>query len=199
MDLIDKYLGEEDIDEAMGFVQKLPYQEKKKKDKELKDTGKKRLSAADMALLRQRGKVTGLTTTRDNISKTPKRNEPVNKGKDTKLKKVLQQQETDEKQLVKVGDIFYNSWGYDQTNIDWYQVTKVTPSGKSVKIKRIDGKYKETGFMSGKTTPMKGKFRKGAKELTKRIRVSGDEVNLPMKHGWCPKWDGKEKHSSHYA
>lgn len=27
---------------------------------------------------------------------------------------------------VKVGDIFYNSWGYDQTNIDFYKVTRIT-------------------------------------------------------------------------
>jgi|TARA_R100000455_G_C6225226_1_gene88400 hypothetical protein len=25
---------------------------------------------------------------------------------------------------IKVGDIFYRSWGYDQTNIDYYVVTK---------------------------------------------------------------------------
>ncbi len=23
------------------------------------------------------------------------------------------------------GDVLYDSWGYDQTNIDWYQITKV--------------------------------------------------------------------------
>ena len=25
---------------------------------------------------------------------------------------------------IKVGDIFYRSWGYEQTNIDYYIVTK---------------------------------------------------------------------------
>lgn len=30
---------------------------------------------------------------------------------------------------VKVGDIFYTSWGYDQTNINVYQVVGITSSG----------------------------------------------------------------------
>ena len=28
----------------------------------------------------------------------------------------------------RVGDIFYTSWGYDQTNIEFFQVVKVSPS-----------------------------------------------------------------------
>lgn len=37
---------------------------------------------------------------------------------------------------VKVGDFFYASWGYDQTNIDFYKVVGFTPSGKSVRIQK---------------------------------------------------------------
>ena len=33
---------------------------------------------------------------------------------------------------VKVGDIFYDSWGYDQTNIDFVKVIRVSSSGKTV-------------------------------------------------------------------
>ena len=35
---------------------------------------------------------------------------------------------------VKLGDWFYCSWGYDQTNVDFYKVVGVTP--KSVKIQK---------------------------------------------------------------
>lgn len=38
---------------------------------------------------------------------------------------------------VKVGDVFYRSWGYDQTNINYYIVTALTKSGKSAKIAEI--------------------------------------------------------------
>lgn len=37
---------------------------------------------------------------------------------------------------VKVGDFFYSSWGYDQTNVDFYKVVEVTKSGKSVKVQK---------------------------------------------------------------
>lgn len=152
----------------------------------------KSLSAADRELLKKRGKVKSgyFSTTRGdkNQSDTPKRGEPNKKG--SNIKQALDAP-------VKVGDIFYNSWGYDQTNIDWYQVTKVSPTGKTCKIRPIAGKLKETGFMSGQTVPHKGKFT--GKEIQKKIRISGKEVNLPMPHGWCPMWDGKPKHSSWYA
>ena len=39
---------------------------------------------------------------------------------------------------VKIGDVFVESWGYDQTNVDFYQVTRVMP--KSVEIRAIHGK-----------------------------------------------------------
>jgi hypothetical protein len=37
---------------------------------------------------------------------------------------------------VKPGDFFCCSWGYDQTNIDFYRVIAVTPSGKSIKVQQ---------------------------------------------------------------
>jgi hypothetical protein len=40
-------------------------------------------------------------------------------------------------ETVEIGTIFVCSWGYDQTNIDYYQVVEFTPSGKSVRIRRI--------------------------------------------------------------
>lgn len=37
-----------------------------------------------------------------------------------------------------VGDILYSSWGYEQTNIDFYQVTKVGP--KAIEIRQIESR-----------------------------------------------------------
>lgn len=37
---------------------------------------------------------------------------------------------------VKVGDFFYSSWGYDQTNVDFYKVVGMTASGKSVRVQK---------------------------------------------------------------
>jgi hypothetical protein len=41
----------------------------------------------------------------------------------------------------KEGDIFYTSWGYDQTNVDFYQVTEV--KGKMLLLREIA--EKDTG------------------------------------------------------
>lgn len=55
-----------------------------------------------------------------------------------------------------VGQILYTSWGYDQTNIEYYQVTAV---GKmSITCREITCKVKETSFMSGPAVPQINEF-----------------------------------------
>ena len=39
--------------------------------------------------------------------------------------------------VVKVGDFFSSSWGYDQTNVDFYKVVGLTKSGKSVRVVKV--------------------------------------------------------------
>lgn len=58
---------------------------------------------------------------------------------------------------LKVGDILYSSWGYDQTNIDFYQVTAV--KGKHVEVTPISGNAVESGWSYGRTTPIKDSFK----------------------------------------
>ena len=36
-----------------------------------------------------------------------------------------------------VGDFVYTSWGYDQTNVTFYRVVGLTPSGKSVRLVQV--------------------------------------------------------------
>lgn len=40
------------------------------------------------------------------------------------------------KPVLKKGDIFYTSWGYDQTNYDYIVVLEVSKTGKTVKCQR---------------------------------------------------------------
>ena len=59
-----------------------------------------------------------------------------------------------DKTKISVGSILYSSWGYDQTNIDYYKVTKISPTGKTCKIVRIGSqRLEETGFMSERVAP----------------------------------------------
>lgn len=57
---------------------------------------------------------------------------------------------------VKVGDIFRASWGYDQTNVDFYQVIEVR--GKHGIFRRIGANSVDTGWLCGQCTPNPGAF-----------------------------------------
>lgn len=52
---------------------------------------------------------------------------------------------------LKVGEILYTSWGYDQTNTEFYVVTSV--SGRRVKVAQIASDGEDTGFMSHSIWP----------------------------------------------
>ena len=57
---------------------------------------------------------------------------------------------------VKVGDIFHCSWGYDMTINDYYQVVALTPSGKSVKVRKLNKELVNSGeYFSGREMPKK--------------------------------------------
>ena len=58
---------------------------------------------------------------------------------------------------VKVGDIFRSTWGYDQTNIDYYEVTKII--GKAfVEMREINQLSIETLSLQGQCVPTPGSF-----------------------------------------
>lgn len=61
------------------------------------------------------------------------------------------------KNTYKVWDLFYYSWGYDQTNIEYFQITE--KRGSKVYIKRIAGKLESIeSSMSEYTKPAKDCF-----------------------------------------
>ena len=47
---------------------------------------------------------------------------------------------------IKKGDVFYTSWGYDQTNYDYIVVEKVSPTGKTAVCRRAV--YETVGYSS---------------------------------------------------
>lgn len=57
----------------------------------------------------------------------------------------------------KIGDILHHSWGYDQTNADFYQVLRVTD--KSVWIAQLETTETCDGMLCGKAQPIPGKTR----------------------------------------
>lgn len=66
-------------------------------------------------------------------------------------------EETQNAEGVHLGDIFYSSWGYDQTNIDFYQVVQL--KGKhTLVLRRIKEKCGEARTYNGLTRPIRDEF-----------------------------------------
>lgn len=101
---------------------------------------------------------------------------------------------------LNVGDVLYSSWGYDQTNIDFYEVVKVN-SPKVVTLRQIGSKYTKTDTgndMAAFCVPSPGHYFGQRSEPFKKIVSPGNQVKLSsFEYAWP--WDGKEKYSSWYA
>lgn len=91
----------------------------------------------------------------------------VGKKKAEKAARLSQPQE-----FLKVGDVLSASWGYDQTNIDYYQVTAVVGK-RMVEICEIVSETQETGWLQGKCVPAVGNFAKDAKPMRKLVDENG--------------------------
>jgi hypothetical protein len=70
-----------------------------------------------------------------------------------------------------VGQVFYDSWGYDQTNVDFYQIVEVKP--KSVVLREIASFYLD----GSRVKPMPGTFTGEAKIKPIQLRVYDGKAN----------------------
>jgi hypothetical protein len=69
---------------------------------------------------------------------------------------------------VKVGDFYYSSWGYNQTNVEFFQVTGV--KGQTVTLREVAQKTDHSTRGADYVVPVKGKFI--GKPMKKRIGTS---------------------------
>lgn len=102
---------------------------------------------------------------------------------------------------VKIGDIFVFSWGYEQTNINYFQVVALKGT-KQVIIREIAYKITETtGYESYKVAPCKDGFlsssqfikdnENGAVKQVKQLGNGRIYINMES-FGWCSLWDGQD-------
>lgn len=100
---------------------------------------------------------------------------------------------------VKIGDIFHYSWGYEQTNANYFQVVALKGQ-KSVVVREIAYKRIETtGFDSYKVAPCKNEFLEksnfikdniiGATKMVKGLKNGTIYINIES-FGFCSLWDG---------
>ena len=101
--------------------------------------------------------------------------------------KARQEAEADQ---VEVGGIYYTSWGYDQTNVDFYQV--VGRTAKTVQYIAL-GKTVADDSSEGVDMVIPEKFRKPGKVYTAKIKGNGWRVSS---FEFAGPWDGKPKHQT---
>jgi len=91
----------------------------------------------------------------------------------------------------KVGDFLYSSWGYDQTNREFYQVLAVRKT--SIKVREVAQNRTRNGWDSGECSPVRDSFidREPERWITLQIDANGrHSVPSPI-HGNLYSWDGK--------
>jgi hypothetical protein len=106
----------------------------------------------------------------------------------------LQKEAEEKASKYKVGTLLYSSWGYEQTNIDFYIVMEV--KGSFLKLHQI-GKTitRETGFMSWECIPDETELI--GEPFRKKINKWGD-ISLES-YKSASIWDGKPMGFSSYA
>lgn len=94
---------------------------------------------------------------------------------------------------IKVGSIIRYSWGYEQTQVYFYQVVAKSQSGATITLRRIAGKQVEaTGPMSANVAPCPGSFLDGDP-----IKKKVSQFGVRFKHGnGYPCEQGASFHSS---
>ena len=94
--------------------------------------------------------------------------------------------------MIKLGNVFSCSWGYDQTNVDYYQVTRVI-SDKTIEVTPIESIQVD----KNKVMPNLNKF---CGEAFKR-RLKNWYDNTPCINGeesfmQAKLWDGKARYET---
>ena len=92
---------------------------------------------------------------------------------------------------MKQGDIFVSSWGYDQTNVDFYEVVKV--AAKTVTLIPIERKVQLKGFMP---IPGSGKGKAFRRRIIDCFDVPACRITS---YATARLWGGKAREGSPYA
>ena len=103
------------------------------------------------------------------------------------------------------GEIVVNTWGWEQTNVDFYQVIEVL--NKKIKVREICSEIvKAIGGISADVTACKDSFLNDKillLSLKPDVNKTGDVTSCricnPESYYYFRKWDGRPEYSSWYA
>ena len=98
-----------------------------------------------------------------------------------------------------IGDVIVNTWGYEQTNVDFYQVVSMT--NRQIKVSEISSKMVENSMyshgMACEVIPDKNNFIKDGDNYTLTVKCDG-VLSCPEKYYYMRKYDGRPEYKSWY-
>jgi hypothetical protein len=98
------------------------------------------------------------------------------------------------------GAILESSWGYDQTNIDYFCITSFNPNTGYAVLFPMSKKKGPESHMTANVEP--GSILWNSKPFLKKIsksRSTGEFIGCSISHGWCNLWDGMPSKETYYA
>lgn len=102
----------------------------------------------------------------------------------------------DSKGPLKEGDILYSSWGYDQTNVDFFKVVNATEKMVTLQqVKTHEERLSGGSFGSYNATPTN---KDEGKPFKRKIHsYEGQPVVAIRDYAHARKWNGEPKHGDH--
>ena len=91
---------------------------------------------------------------------------------------------------ITVGACVVTSWGYDQTNVDAYEVIKV--SGQMITLRRCHTRTVSEHPGSDRVQPVPGTGY--GETMRRRVSSTGDGVKISDGRGWAYLWDGERSY-----
>ena len=104
---------------------------------------------------------------------------------------------------IKVGDVFYESWGYEQTNIDFWQVVALKGTTQIV-LRAIGSDGYNDGFCSRMVKPVRDGFLErghyAGTEIRRTVKGTLEHPYCNAEHGLLYKtsWDAEHNETSYY-
>jgi hypothetical protein len=102
----------------------------------------------------------------------------------------------------KVGEMIVNSWGYDQTNVEFYQVIEI--KNKTLVVREVSQEMHGDAYgMSCDVVPVSDSFIGDQFSLRVKATLYNGKVDVaicnPKSYAYFHKWSGKPQYKSWYA
>lgn len=94
---------------------------------------------------------------------------------------------------VQIGDVFSYSWGYEQTNVDFFQVVDLRGKTQII-LREISHKGRDNGFCSQMVKPIRDAFVTD-ETIRKTVKGTKEHPYCSMEHGILSKTDWETEHN----